>query len=58
MEKLFAVPTENMKLCAHFGHCEKFAIVKTDGAKVLTEEYLTPPEHQPGTEGTESFCKE
>ena len=22
MKKLFAIPTENEKLCAHFGHCE------------------------------------
>lgn len=49
MEKLFAIPTENQKLCAHFGHCEKFAIVKTDEKKILQEEYVSPPEHQPGT---------
>lgn len=48
MKKLFAIPTENGKLCAHFGHCEKFAIVETEDKKVLKEEYLTPPGHQPG----------
>ena len=48
MKKLFAVPTQNGKLCAHFGHCEKFAIVETEDNKVIKEEFLTPPVHQPG----------
>lgn len=43
-----AIPTENGQLCSHFGHCEKFAIVETEDKKVLTEEFLTPPVHQPG----------
>ncbi len=48
MKKLFAVPTENGKLCAHFGHCDKFAIVETEDQKVVKEEFITPPVHQPG----------
>ena len=48
MEKLFAVPTENGKLCAHFGHCEKFAVVKTEDGKVMGTDFITPPVHQPG----------
>jgi len=48
MKKIFAIPTENEKLCAHFGHCEKFAIIETNGKKVLKEKYLTPPEHEEG----------
>jgi predicted Fe-Mo cluster-binding NifX family protein len=48
MKKLFAIPTENEKLCAHFGHCEKFAIVETEDNKIIKAEYLTPPVHQPG----------
>jgi predicted Fe-Mo cluster-binding NifX family protein len=48
MRKRFAIPTENGKLCAHFGHCEKFAIVETDNSSVVKEEYITPPVHQPG----------
>jgi predicted Fe-Mo cluster-binding NifX family protein len=43
-----AVATENGRLCAHFGHCEKFAIVETEDNVVLKEEYRTPPVHQPG----------
>lgn len=48
MKKLFAIPTAGGKLCLHFGHCEKFAIVETEDHKFVKEEYLTPPVHQPG----------
>jgi len=26
----FAVPTNEGKLCVHFGHCEAFALIDTD----------------------------
>ena len=48
MKKLFAVPTVDGKLCQHFGHCEKFAIVEIQDGKVVGEEFITPPVHQPG----------
>ena len=48
MKKLFAVPTENGKLCEHFGYCEKFAIIETKDQKIINEKYITPPVHQPG----------
>ena len=48
MKKLFAIPTQNGKLCAHFGHCENFAIVDTEDNKVISVELLSPPIHQPG----------
>ena len=48
MKKIFAIPTENGQLCAHFGHCEKFAIVETENDRVVNESWLTPPVHQPG----------
>jgi predicted Fe-Mo cluster-binding NifX family protein len=48
MKKVIAIPTENGKLCTHFGHCEKFAIIKTENQTQISEEYLTPPVHQPG----------
>ena len=48
MKKFFAIPTENEKLCAHFGHCEKFAIVETENQVITGSEYITPPVHQPG----------
>jgi ATP-binding protein involved in chromosome partitioning len=45
----FAVPTQDKKLCAHFGHCEAFALIDTDGdGKILNETYVTPPPHEPG----------
>ncbi len=48
MGKTFAIPTVDDVLCQHFGHCQKFAIVQTDGKKVLNIEFVTPPIHQPG----------
>ncbi|MCF8373578.1 MAG: NifB/NifX family molybdenum-iron cluster-binding protein [Bacteroidales bacterium] len=44
----FAIPTLNQGLTAHFGHCEKFAILDVVDNKVVNEEYVTPPVHQPG----------
>ena len=49
MKKLFAVPTIHGKLCAHFGHCERFAIIDTENQEINGIEYHTPPVHQPGT---------
>jgi len=48
MTKLFAVPTEQGKICAHFGHCEKFAIIETEDNKIIKEDMVSPPVHQPG----------
>jgi ATP-binding protein involved in chromosome partitioning len=45
----FAVPTHERKLCAHFGHCEAFALIDTDGdGKIVNELYVNPPPHEPG----------
>lgn len=49
MKKLFAVPTVNEKLCAHFGHCDQFAVIETDNNTITNINYLQPPAHQPGT---------
>lgn len=49
MKKLVAIPTVNKQLCAHFGHCEQFAIVETIDNKISKVDYVNPPEHQPGT---------
>ncbi|MCF8235958.1 MAG: NifB/NifX family molybdenum-iron cluster-binding protein [Bacteroidales bacterium] len=43
-----AVPTYNGALTAHFGHCEKFALIGVEDEKIVTEEFITPPVHQPG----------
>lgn len=45
-----AIPTNNGRLSAHFGHCEKFAIIEADveTKEVSGIEYLEPPVHEPG----------
>ena len=48
MEKYIAVPLEGGVLCAHFGHCEEFAIVKVVDNEIREIKTLTPPEHVPG----------
>jgi predicted Fe-Mo cluster-binding NifX family protein len=49
MDRIFAVPTVNKKLTAHFGHCQSFAVLKVENDKIIAEDYLDPPEHQPGS---------
>ena len=44
----FAIPMLNDQITAHFGHCEKFAIIETKDNQVISEEMVTPPVHQPG----------
>ena len=44
----FAIPMLNGQITAHFGHCEKFALVETKENQIVSEEMLTPPVHQPG----------
>lgn len=39
---------ENGVLCAHFGHCETFAIVNVENNTITEIKELTPPEHIPG----------
>jgi len=48
MEKI-AIPTINGEICAHFGHCEKFAILEVKDGKILKKDYVDPPFHQPGS---------
>lgn len=48
-KKLFAIPTVAGKLCAHFGHCEMFAIIEVEGEQIVKEAYVTPPAHEPGS---------
>ena len=45
-----AIPLFEGKLTQHFGHCETFAIVDTDGdsGQVVARKDLTPPRHEPG----------
>lgn len=48
MTKRIAIPLENGKLCAHFGHCQEFAIVDLRDHLITDIKNITPPEHQPG----------
>ena len=43
-----AVPTLGGKLCSHFGHCEKFAIIDVADNNIVDEIFVTPPAHEPG----------
>jgi predicted Fe-Mo cluster-binding NifX family protein len=45
---VFAVPVAEGKLCAHFGHCDQFALVETENGKIKGKSMHTPPPHEPG----------
>lgn len=46
--KKIALPLENKKVCAHFGRCQEFVIYEVEDNQIVTEDYKTPPGHQPG----------
>ena len=48
MKCTIAIPLENGRLCAHFGHCQQFAIVQVDNKVIVSEKLITPPPHEPG----------
>ncbi|MDB4334865.1 ATPase [bacterium] len=49
MHKLIAVPVDNQGILdAHFGHCKMFKLIKVEEGKVLSEEGVVPPPHEPG----------
>ncbi len=45
-----AIPLAQEKLCAHFGHCEKFALLEVDEQKcsIVSRTDVLPPPHEPG----------
>ena len=45
-----AVPLVDGKLCMHFGHCERFALVDVDPTRrtITKREDVEAPPHQPG----------
>ena len=49
MKRMIAIPTMGGKSCAHFGHCQSFALVEVEGGEVGDIQFLDPPAHQPGT---------
>ena len=46
----YAVPVSGGLLCAHFGHCEQFALIDADEEKkeIIKKELMHPPAHEPG----------
>ncbi|HOK38593.1 MAG: NifB/NifX family molybdenum-iron cluster-binding protein [Bacteroidales bacterium] len=48
MKKIIAIPLENGVLCAHFGHCQTFAIVNVENNVITDIKEVIPPEHVPG----------
>jgi len=48
MKQIIALPMENGVLCAHFGHCQYFAIVEIENGEIADSKEVVPPEHQPG----------
>lgn len=43
-----AIPLEDGKLTAHFGHCQEFALIEVEGNEITKKETLVPPPHEPG----------
>jgi predicted Fe-Mo cluster-binding NifX family protein len=48
MIKHIAIPIENGVLCAHFGHCQSFAIVSMENDNITEIREIAAPEHVPG----------
>jgi predicted Fe-Mo cluster-binding NifX family protein len=45
-----ALPIADGRLCMHFGHCEKFAILDVNAStnEIISEDHIDAPPHQPG----------
>lgn len=43
-----AIPVADGRLCAHFGHCEQFALIEVEDNEIKSKELLLPPAHEPG----------
>jgi Mrp family chromosome partitioning ATPase/predicted Fe-Mo cluster-binding NifX family protein len=43
-----AIPLAEGRLCNHFGHCEKFAVIQVKEGSMGAKEFHTPPPHEPG----------
>lgn len=49
MEMKIAVPVnENGLLDGHFGHCKFFALLDVKDGKIVAEDKIVPPPHEPG----------
>lgn len=49
MTKKIAVPVDNSGILdAHFGHCKFFVVITVEENKIVLEEKIVPPPHEPG----------
>lgn len=48
MNKKIAIPVENGVLNGHFGHAKHFSLTEVVDGKIVKEELLIPPPHEPG----------
>lgn len=49
MNKKIAIPVDNNgTLDGHFGHCKFFAIFRIEDEKIIVEDNIAPPAHEPG----------
>ncbi len=49
MSKKIAIPVDEAGvLDAHFGHCKYFALLDEEDGKIVKEEKVVPPPHEPG----------
>lgn len=49
MKRTIAIPTLDGMSCAHFGHCQSFAMIQVEDDTVGQVQFVEPPAHQPGT---------
>jgi predicted Fe-Mo cluster-binding NifX family protein len=43
-----AIPVSNGRLDPHFGHCKQFAIYQIEEGKIVDQQVLDAPPHEPG----------
>ena len=49
MSKKIAIPVDDLGILdGHFGHCKFFAILTEENGKIIAEEKIVPPPHEPG----------
>jgi len=49
MNQKIAVPVDDKGILdGHFGHCRYFALHEIEGGKIISEEKVAPPRHEPG----------
>lgn len=46
--KKIAIPLKDSVLCGHFCHSDVFNVFTTEDHKIINEEKLVPPPHEPG----------